>query len=162
MSTKEKENPHAGKTVLTAASFEGYDYAFCEALCRFNDTNPDYFIMLDNRYSYYEKSIDGSMENINDDIGYYKFESSLYNELAMDLMAGEGPDLILGADSFYQINRDEYLIDLSKEISTDGLFANIINPFGDGLLQCFSHGPFIHIGIRGIDHAVTELERGIY
>ena len=124
--TKEKENPHAGKTVLTAASFEGYDYAFCEALCRFNDTNPDYFIMLDNRYSYYEKSIDGSMENINDDIGYYKFESSLYNELAMDLMAGEGPDLILGADSFYQINRDEYLIDLSKEISTDGLFANII------------------------------------
>lgn len=124
--TKEKENPHAGKTVLTVASFYGYDEAFCEALCRFNETNPDYFIMADNSYSYWDKSIDGSMDNITDENGYLKFESSLSLQLAMDLMAGEGPDLILGADSYRQLNSDDYLIDLSKEIDTEGLFANII------------------------------------
>ena len=64
--TREKENPHAGKTVLTVASLYGYNYAFCEALCRFNETNPDYFIMADNSYSYWDKSFDGSMDNISD------------------------------------------------------------------------------------------------
>ena len=124
--TKEKENPHAGKTVLTAASFTGYDYAFCEALCRFNETNPDYFIMTDNSYSYLDKSDDGTLDNMSDLNDFLKFESSLSTQMAMELMAGEGPDLILNADSYRQFNSDDYLIDLSNEINTEGLFTNII------------------------------------
>ena len=48
--TKEDKNPNAGKTVITAASYSGFDSSLCNAICKYNETNPDYFIKLINNY----------------------------------------------------------------------------------------------------------------
>ena len=48
--TLENENPHAGKTIIRVTSMNYYSYALCDAVCKFNDTNRDYFIEFDDDY----------------------------------------------------------------------------------------------------------------
>ena len=121
-------NPHAGKTVLVAATLGGFDYTLCEAVCNYNDSNSDYFIRLDSKYSlmdkYYSGEIDWSAEDADEQA--LEAESELSNQLMIDLLAGEGPDLILDGAEYYQLNNEDYLIDLSEEIDTTGLFTNVI------------------------------------
>ena len=136
--TKADSNPNAGKTVLTAATVGYIDYAMSEAVCRFNETNADYFIKFDNQYK-----VDKHVSDVNyDDYDEYRKaydEASieLSNQLTVDLMAGEGPDIIFDTSSLSQLNNDDYLLDLSDRINTDGLFANVIDAAktGDKLYQ---------------------------
>ncbi len=126
---KADSNPNAGKTILVAATLGYFDYTLCEAVCTYNDTNPDYFIRLDTKYSVTDKYLSGEVEydEDNQDDAELELTSELSNQLMIDLLAGDGPDIILDGSSFYQLNNEDYLLNLSDEISTDGLFSNVID-----------------------------------
>jgi hypothetical protein len=137
--TKADSNPNAGKTILTAATVGYIDYAMSEAVCVFNETNPDYFIQFDNRYRA-EKHMDNSVDYEDYEsamAAYNDAEIELSNQLTVDLMAGEGPDIIFDTSHLSQLNNDDYLIDLSDRVNTEGLFANVIEAAktGDKLYQ---------------------------
>jgi hypothetical protein len=127
--TKAETNPNAGKTVLTAATVGSIDYAVSEAVCIFNETDPDYFIRFDNRYKA-DNHVDlASLDYMDDDAydkAYDQATIDLSNQLAVDLMAGDGPDIIFDTSSLSQLDNEDYLLDLSDRINTDGLFSNVI------------------------------------
>lgn len=126
--TKADKNPNSGKTILVAATTQYLNYTMCEAICMFNEENTDYYITINNEYSM-DKYIDYSeMENEDDyQEGFLNASSELTDQLAIDLMAGEGPDIILDATSFYQLNNEDYLLDISDRLPTDGYFTNVFD-----------------------------------
>ena len=136
--TKADSNPNAGKTVLTAATVGYIDYAMSEAVCRFNETNADYFIKFDNKYKVEKHVSDVDYDDYDEYRKAYDDAAiELSNQLTVDLMAGEGPDIIFDTSSLSQLNNDNYLLDISDRISTDGLFANVLDAAktGDKLYQ---------------------------
>ncbi len=136
---RQDTNPNAGKKIITAATMDTFDYAVCEAVCTYNETNEDYFIRLDSKYSTAAKYANGELDYYSDSSSeeYLDSTSELSNQLMVDLIAGEGPDLILNGATFTQLNSDDLLLDLAAEIDTEGLFNNVINAAktGDKLYQ---------------------------
>ena len=130
--TPAPSNPNAGKTILTAATTGSIGYAVSEAVCTFNETDPDYFIVLDPKYEvdrYMDmKAMMGTMGMSNNEymIRTDDAYSQLTDQLTVDLIAGEGPDIIFDSFRLSQLNTDDYLTDLSDMIDTDGLFGNIV------------------------------------
>lgn len=138
--TRAESNPNAGKTILTAATVGYIDYAMSEAVCIFNETSPDYFITFDNRYKA-DNHIDAATTDYTDDESYARAYNEaaieLSNQLTVDLMAGDGPDIIFDTSSLSQLNSDDYLLDLSGRIDTEGMFTNVIDAasIGEKLYQ---------------------------
>ena len=144
--SKERVNPHAGKTVLHATALTFYDYPLCEAVSIFNDSDNGYFIKLDNNYSPLQKVFNGELSFLDDDYSekYDKLSAEMSYQLAIDLMNGEGPDIVLDAADVTHLNDSRYLMDLKKEIKTDGLFENVIKASeSDGKLYQFPLSVFI-------------------
>ena len=133
---KAEKNPNAGKVILTAA-FVGnaeVSYSICEAIRIFNDTNEDYFIRLSYNYDI-KKNLnygDAETEDEFDDI-YYKTAADLNDLLAINMLAGDGPDIILNAADIRQIQTEDHLVDLSSFLSgknginTEDCFSNVID-----------------------------------
>ena len=127
--SREKTNPHAGKTVIHATIIDTYSYAVCEAVARFNDTSKDYFIKLDNRYSAQSKIDSGEIDSWDADFSAKIEEAKveMAYQLKVDLMNGDGPDIVLNGASYLQLNSIDCLIDLNSELSKEGLFENVID-----------------------------------
>ena len=127
--TKEKTNPNAGKTILQATAVNSYSYSVCEAVARFNDTNPDYFIRIDDSYSAEAKIEKGEFSYWDSDFSekYSEAVTGLSYQLKVDLINGEGPDIVLDGASYFPLNNSDCLIDLKPEINTDGLFENVVS-----------------------------------
>ncbi len=127
--TREKTNPNAGKKVLNAAIIDGSDYTICEAVRKYNDTNPDYFIKFDYRYSVTSEGNGEGISIFDDDFAekMEKRKAELLYQLMVDVSSGDGPDLLLNGTDCSNLNKDEYLIDLIPELETSGLFGNIID-----------------------------------
>lgn len=114
-----------GKTELKLASFSVADYSTSQAVLNFNLTNSEYRISFDTRYNlsnFVENSTTDDMATIE-----LKARKKLLDKLKVDISAGEGPDIIMnGMD--YTASLDEVLFaDLTNDISSDGLFGNIID-----------------------------------
>ena len=121
-------NPNAGKTVIEAAVVTYIDRATAEAVCRFNETNPDYFIRYTMKYNL-DKFVENTDVNNNNDYEQRELDTgaAMSNQLAMDLMSGDGPDIIFNTLSYSQLNNADYLVDLSDQIDPSGYFANIFD-----------------------------------
>ena len=122
--TRAASNPNTGKTVLVAATTGYLNYSMCEAICSFNEQNSDYYVSICNDYTM-DKFVDYSDDDQDYTATYLNASSQLTDQLAIDLMAGEGPDIILDATSFYQLNNDDYLLDISDRIPAEGYFNNV-------------------------------------
>lgn len=133
--TRADSNPNAGKAIITVASVEAFPYALCNAVCEFNDSSESFFIKLDSRYN-----IDRHLDEINNADDYQAARDSvsadLSNQLAIDLMAGEGPDIIVNAASLSMMNNSDYLLDLApyvaENFTSDNYFTNIFDACKDG------------------------------
>ena len=133
---KADKNPNAGKAIITAAMVRPINLSFpiCEAVRIFNETSTDHYLMFDNRYNLADY-VDYSNAESEDDkkVIYYKGASALSNQLATDLLSGDGPDILLDAGDFSLIQSEEYLVDLSRYINgKNGInesdyFSNVIN-----------------------------------
>ena len=115
-------NPNAGKTIIDAASVQAYSYALCNAVCEFNESNPDYFIKLNTDYYALIDAENSESEAEALDLG---------NQLAIDIMSGTGPDIIINGQQFGMLNDDDYLLDLSSFVSenfgSDSYFTNVFD-----------------------------------
>ena len=143
--TKADKNPHEGKLLLKAAYMNGsMSYATAEAIRLFNEQSQDAFIVTDLRYS---------KEALVDQIGYDLQDSEAERErkenaafitaLTVDLMCGDGPDIIFGTMENTQLNTPELLLDLNGCVNREECFTNVIDSAmtGDALYQlplCFS------------------------
>ncbi|MCQ2534054.1 MAG: hypothetical protein MJ172_05760 [Clostridia bacterium] len=127
--TKADTNPNAGKIVLEASNLGSYiNETLGEAIYKFNNENEKYFISYNEDYVVNNSNI---VYNNEEDYEkeYLSAQNELSKQLAMDLMNGEGPDIILNAASMQQLNNADYLVDLSsyaKDINDDDYFMNIV------------------------------------
>ncbi|MCQ2483112.1 MAG: extracellular solute-binding protein [Clostridia bacterium] len=125
--SKAESNPNAGKKVLEAASVDGLTYEIAEAIYKYNRDNSSGFILYSDEY---ESGVIRDEHEINreDDL-FYIAGADLSDKLMVDIMAGEGPDIILNSSEYRQLNNENCLMDLSQyadDLSSDLYFTNII------------------------------------
>lgn len=125
-------NPHAGKTIIEMYASYGYvNDKIGEAIKKFNDINSTHFIEVRDRYIGAD-SVDYTHLETPDEYEGANLQSNakMSNELAMDILNGEGPDILLNTANLGQLNNSNYLVDLNKYIGTldpDKYFTNIID-----------------------------------
>ncbi|MBR6881318.1 MAG: extracellular solute-binding protein [Clostridiales bacterium] len=136
--TKADKNPNAGKTILKVCflDYSGSEVVY-QALCDFNETNKDFFLKIDDRYSTDDvwANQEEELETSDDWMkASLKAQSKVTDQLAIDLMNGEGPDIIIGGFSCPQLNNEQYLLDLTEYTGDmgDKYFTNVIDAAKDG------------------------------
>ena len=128
---KAETNPNAGKTILTIAALDYFSYPLCEAVGNFNESNDKYFIEYDNRYAMVDSVDLEAMLDANEaNQAMNEANAKLSDQLAVDLVSGEGPDIIMNGCAFSQLNNSDYLLDLApyvEKLDTSGLYSNVID-----------------------------------
>ena len=128
--SKADKNPNAGKTIMELYVPDGdVNAAVADAINKFNSTNDGYFIEVTSRYR--DNTPDSSQITSMDDIESAELnnKSKISNQLAMDLLNGTGPDILMNVSNLGQINSPAYLADISKYIGTldpEKYYSNII------------------------------------
>lgn len=127
------KNPNAGKTVLELFDPEGgwVDVNTGKAISVFNETNSKYFIEVTDRYKrgdYFDYS---SGDENNDDtweLARINGRAEFSNQLAVDIMNNEGPDILMNVSGYGQLNNSNYLADLTPYVRNDidKYYENII------------------------------------
>ncbi len=129
--TKNDVNPNAGKGIIEVGCISEITRPFADAICEFNDTSSTCFIRFDNTYN-----VDANV-TYEHDMSYDEWQESYRNvqtelsyQLSIDLMAGEGPDIIVDGFSYNQLNNEDYLLDLTDymaELDESSYFVNVLN-----------------------------------
>ena len=130
--TKADRNPHAGKTVLSLDA-EWIDENTGKAIEVFNKTNEEFFIEVTNRYqgsgnTWIEDGV-YEMDEDEQQIYFLNRDAEKCNEIAMDIMNGDGPDILFNTFNCGSLNNPDYLVDLTPYISnldSNDYFTNII------------------------------------
>ena len=130
--TKAAKNPNAGKTILELYS-TSVDDVVGAAIRKFNEQNGKYYIELADTYNlsdFIDTSLYGKIDD-HDEWNQMLMEKAAgeSNALAMDIINGEGPDILLNTDSYSRLNKSNYLADLTpyvKDLNADKYFTNII------------------------------------
>ena len=131
--TKAATNPHAGKTILELYQNWGYTQdKIGDAIVKFNQTNSEYFIEVTDRYKEdYSQSAFDDMKNDDDyENANLDVQQKLSNQLAMDILNGEGPDILMNVGEYGQLNNSNYLVDLTTyigELDSNKYFTNVID-----------------------------------
>lgn len=134
--TPAETNPNAGKTILSIATLDNWSAALYTAIYNFNQTSSDYYVIPTNEYSaseYYESQDYEDNEDTDYQARALEIKSTVSNQLAIDIMAGEGPDIIVNGSSYAQLNNPDYLIDMNTYlngedgVSRDQMFTNIVD-----------------------------------
>ena len=134
--TRADKNPNAGKTVLELYAQRGVGNSIDRytggAIISFNQTNKKYYIEVASRYDLNEFYDDSDVNVNNEDtmkMAQVRAQAGMSNKLAIDIMNGDGPDILINTSAYGQLNRSEYLVDLSpyvKDFSSDDYYTNII------------------------------------
>ena len=142
--TRTSDYPAAGKNILTIASTEDLDYSISEAMMRFNQESDTSYMLFDNRYKA-NSEIDYANTDNTDRAALSSLNSyaSVSDRLAMDILAGEGPDILITNGSNEQLSNKDYFIDLSgylqneSGINESDYFMNVIeaSKFNGALYQ---------------------------
>ena len=126
------KNPHEGKTIIELYSSYGYlSNELSRAVLKYNQTSTEYFIEVTDRYTseitYDYSNINNADDSANASLNYM---SNLSSKLAMDIMNGDGPDMLLNIDHYNQLKNDNYLADLSSLVSgmsKEKYFTNVLD-----------------------------------
>ena len=134
--TRADKNPNAGKTVLELYAQQGVgngiDRYTGDAIISFNQTNKKFFIEIASRYDLNEFYDDSAVDSNNQDtseMARVRAWASMSNQLAIDITNGDGPDILINTSAYGQLNKSDYLVDLSsyvKDFSSDDYYTNII------------------------------------
>ena len=140
---KQDENPNVGKDLLTLAQLNYMDNSLENAIVKFNNESDSCFIKVIT--DYIPSVMDDQVQLVtpSDYENYYMTKTaSLVDKLTIDLMSGDGPDMIMGTSGYSQLQKDEVLLDLSDYYdgmsNKDDLFTNVIEGCKkDGKLYSF-------------------------
>lgn len=174
--TKAAKNPHAGKTVLELFATNGYaDPVVSEAIIRYNSTNPDFFIEVTDEYIVdsviYQSRSDTADDTAN---ALMKRNLSLNDTLAINMVSGTGPDILIITDDMGRLNNSNYLFDLNSyfgNMDSGKYFTNIIDAAKtDGKLYQLPlsfgikgiHTDAKYAGASGVGFTTSEYEDFLY
>ena len=141
--TRSGSYPAAGKQILTVASTDDLDYTVSEAMMRFNDSSDTSFLLFDGRYKAntaidYSNTGDADAASL-DSLNSY---ATVSDRLALDIISGNGPDIIITSGANEQLSRSDYFLDLSDYLVESGItdaeyFMNAIDAsrYGGALYQ---------------------------
>ncbi len=122
--TKADTNPNAGKSIIEIGICGDDAYLpedLAEAVYEFNETDSGYYA----RFCFYELGNYAAEGLSVSDFTYTDRNNAalqMTNQLAIDLMSGDAPDVIINAGSYPQLNSDSYLMNLNDYIDgADGL-----------------------------------------
>ena len=129
--SKADTNPNAGKQIIKAAHLEPVTELEAEGICAFNKTNENYFVINDEDYNYWTV-FDWDAAEVNYNAERIRARSEKVNKLMTDIASAEGPDVILGASEFREIQNDKYLANIAPKISdlnlsSEGYFTSLID-----------------------------------
>jgi len=112
--TRTDDYPAAGKSILTVASTEDLDYSISEAMMRFNSESSSSYLLFDGRYKA-NKDIDYSNADNAENavVNALTSYASVSDRLAMDIISGKGPDILITNGANEQLSKAEYFVDLS-------------------------------------------------
>ena len=131
--TKAKKNPHAGKTLLELYIPEyEMNAVISEAILKYNDKNRNSFIQVTNRYNKSEYWQDPGIGSSSDDYDAADVNAvaKMSYELAIDIMNGDGPDILMNTSGLGQLNNSRCLEDLSPyvaDLDSKKYYTNIID-----------------------------------
>ncbi|MBN1776305.1 MAG: extracellular solute-binding protein [Clostridiales bacterium] len=119
--TREKTNPNAGKTILVLGGFGlSYRTELSAEIYNYNKTSTKYRIETKD----YSDLIDYS-EITGEDYDYMKIYAKAVEQLYMDMINGDGPDILMSGDGLTSLDRFEskgLLTDLYKLAEKDETF----------------------------------------
>lgn len=123
--TRAEHNPNVGRSIIRICSPDDYIRPeVTEAICDFNNTSSDVYIVYDDRYL-----VDNFMETDASDLSleeYYsddyavakaKARSEAMNRIRLDIISGTGPDILLDCYDMAGLNSDLILTDLRPFIT---------------------------------------------
>ena len=126
--TKADKNPHAGKALIKLGINGDVDEDFLEKVLEYNqDTSKSARIVV--------CDYTASFDNIGRQDEYEKAQAAAVDQLTLDMLSGEGPDIIVGFSDISQINDASMLVDLNTYIDKDSsidrenYFDNIFRAF---------------------------------
>ena len=119
--TKAEKNPYAGKKLLTAA---GYDSINLEEVISYN-TSPDAKCRI--AVHNYALDITSESDNMNK-------KAELIDKIYLDVISGNGPDILINFARFSQFNSEKVCVDLNtyfdasdeKALDRSKYFDNVI------------------------------------
>lgn len=121
----------SGKKVISVASTEPLSFETAEAIYRYNLASDDTYAVFDDRYTVELELWEGD--------GYTPDEKAFmtaeaygrsYDQLKVDLVAGDGPDLFIGKDLNLSLSDSQYLVDMKDLITADTdpeFFSNVFD-----------------------------------
>ena len=129
------ENPNVGKAVIELACINGMTRQIADAVYNYNESNDNFFIRYDSSYD-----VRDSIDMLSYEMGLMSPEEAesqleeasinLSNQMAMDLLSGDGPDIIIDGFGYGQLNNENYLMDLSDymtELDSEAYFSNVFD-----------------------------------
>lgn len=133
--TKTDNNPNAGKTILELYYGSEYlDSTTSKAIKMFNETNSEYYIEVSDRYV--KSSGNGDIQSEDDEESLILANSAdMGSKLTVDIINGEGPDILMNTADMNQLNNSNYLADLSgyvANLAPEQYYTNIIEASKDG------------------------------
>ena len=172
--TKASQNPHAGKTIMELYVPYGYvNEKIADAINKYNSTSSDYFIEVSGRYTDNSAYNYGTQISNEDEMQNVTLngDAKIGNKLAMDLLNGEGPDIMMDVANLGQLNNSNYLVDLTPYIGnldSEKYFTNIIDASKtDGklyqLILCYGiqgiHTDVKYAGASGMGFTTAEYKK---
>ncbi len=114
---REKTNPNAGKVELVIGGLGlSWDTSLTDAIYNFNQENEEYIVVTEDYYS----QID--FTNMGDESDYLAALTKVKEQLAIDVLSGDGPDMICGSSYFAPfdtLQSKDLLVDLTTLIDGD-------------------------------------------
>ncbi len=125
-------NPNAGKTVIELAT--GYNIipdAIAQAVADYNSLSDKGCYLVTSKRYYLDNE---EMPENSDDLVYLKRQAEISDQMAIDILNGNGPDMYINNRSMPQINNGNCLVDLTEianSLTEDQYFTNILKTTAD-------------------------------
>ncbi len=124
--TREDKNPHAGKKIIQIGSFGNISSQFYDQVIEYN-LDPSHKARIQMRIF--------SDDEAFSDEDYMKSVGDLSDKIYLEMLSGEGPDILMDFSGFGQFNTEDVLVDLNtfidgdKGLKRDEYFDNIFRAF---------------------------------
>ncbi|MBP5417004.1 MAG: extracellular solute-binding protein [Clostridiales bacterium] len=126
--TRQEKNPHAGKTIIQIGTmYDDSQAEFRNYIIQYN-LDPNHLSRI------FVKSYGSDIEANSDD-ELQKLYDELPDKIYLDMIAGEGPDILMNFSRYSQFNSEKVLVDLNQFIDgqsglkRDEYFDNIFRAF---------------------------------
>ena len=129
---KADANPNAGKTVIELAT--GYNIipdAIAQAVADYNSLSDKGCYLVTTKRYYLDNE---EMPENSDDLAYLKRQAEISDQMAIDILNGNGPDMYINNHSIHQIDNGNCLVDLTEianSLPEDLYFTNILKTTAD-------------------------------